>query len=55
MTENKRIVIEPNKQPALEGSWTVGEVQAAAEFLARWIASQRISAGQGTANDAHLD
>jgi hypothetical protein len=42
MTTPKRIIIEPDKQPTLEGVWTVGEVQAAAEFLSRWLAAQQL-------------
>ena len=48
---NKRIIIEPNKPPILEGVWTVGEVQSAAEFLARWVQSQRIAVEQPEARE----
>lgn len=42
MTE-KRIIIEANKQPTIEGQWTIGEILAAAEFLRRWIEAQQVA------------
>lgn len=42
MPSTKRIVLEIGKAPALEGEWTVGEVQQAAEFLTRWLAQLRL-------------
>jgi len=44
MLSTKRIVLEIGKAPALEGEWTVGEVQQAAEFLTRWLAQLRLPA-----------
>lgn len=38
----KQIIIEPNKQPAIEGQWTIGEILAAADFLRRWIEAQQV-------------
>lgn len=40
----KQIIIENGKPPRLVGPWTVGEVRQAAEFLARWIDAQQVSA-----------
>lgn len=40
----RRIILEENKQPQLEGDWTIGAVLAAADFLRRWIESQQITA-----------
>ena len=39
----KRIIIEEGKPPQIEGQWTIGEIRAAAEFLARWIDAQQVS------------
>ena len=39
----RRIILEENKQPQLEGEWTIGAVLAAAEFLRRWIEGQQIA------------
>jgi hypothetical protein len=42
ITPPKRIVIEANKTPHLDGAWTVGELQQAIEFLSRWLAAQPV-------------
>ena len=39
----KKIIIENGKQPELIGQWTIGEVLAAARFLAQWIEGQQIA------------
>lgn len=43
MTNEMRIILQPNQPPQLEGAWTVGGVLAAAEFLRRWIEQQQIA------------
>lgn len=44
----KKIIIENGKQPELIGQWTIGEVLAAARFLAQWIEGQQIAVQPAT-------
>ncbi len=39
----RRIVLEDGQPPAFDGQWTVGEVLAMAEALARWVQSLAVS------------
>ncbi len=39
----KRIILEDGKPPTFDGQWTVGEVLAMAEALARWVRSLAVS------------
>ena len=39
----RRIVLEDGQPPAFDGQWTVGEVLAMAEALARWVQSLAVT------------
>jgi hypothetical protein len=39
----KRIILEDGKPPQFVGQWTVGEVLAMADALARWVQSLAVN------------
>lgn len=39
----KRIILEDGQLPAFDGQWTVGEVLAMADALARWVQSLAVT------------
>ena len=37
MTDEKKVVLRPNKLPEITGQWTIGEILQAARQLAAWV------------------